>query len=83
MPEPQEEHLLKAIIFPEAKKVGCVLLQALVGGDSAVCNLFETDAWEVTTLDGAKPVAGTQDQWERLAKKWNTFHKEKKQCLSL
>lgn len=65
------EPLLKAVIYPDAKKVGCVLLQAIYGGNSTVPSLFfEGKQWATAPLPNPRPCSATPAQWRWLAKRW-------------
>lgn len=61
----------KAVIYPKSKKIACVLLQAIYGGNSHVPHLFDTRLWAVAPPK-EKPVgvSGTKKEWEELADAW-------------
>lgn len=68
MAEPRQ---IKAVIYPKSKKIACVLLQAVYGGNSHVCHLFDTRLWAVAPpKENPVGVSGTKKEWERLASEW-------------
>jgi hypothetical protein len=67
---------ISALVFPERKKVGCVLLQVFVKGDRGICYLF--NEWETNGSEDGIVMHGTRQEWERLAEQWNEHHKLKK-----
>ena len=71
--EAQKGKLIRAVIYPEKKLIGCVLQQAAMGGDSSICQLFDTSRWEVGGFTGGKGVSGTLEDWKKLAEKWNAI----------
>ncbi len=66
-----DEALLRAVIYPDSKKIGCVLLQAIYGGNSFVPQMFDSKLWALAPLDNPRPVSGTQAQWQWLADLWD------------
>lgn len=72
MPEAKPgDPMLKAVIYPDDKKIGCVLLQAMYGGDSSVPSLFfDNDLWALSPMKNPRPCSATAEQWRWLAKKW-------------
>jgi hypothetical protein len=64
-----DEQLIKAIVDPNSKQIGCVLLQAALGGDQSVVHLF--DDWLTAPTSGMGWAELTLPQWRDLAKKWN------------
>lgn len=69
-----EERKYAAVLYPETKQIGCVLLQAIYGGESIVASLFFDSAqWAVAPPQGVKPtmVRGTEAQWKKLASDWS------------
>lgn len=71
-----EEVKINAIIYPDKKKIGCVLQQAIVGGNGSICHLFDAQVWEVGGFEGMKKVSGTKAEWTKLADHWNKYHKD-------
>jgi hypothetical protein len=63
--DPEREY--KIAFDPDLMKVGCVVVQAGVGGDSIVCNVFETRHWITHPSEGMKGYTMTGEQIERLA----------------
>jgi len=47
--------------------IGCVLLQAGCGGDSAVSQLFDTQEWDLAPSEGHQLMRATASQWRQLA----------------
>lgn len=60
---------MKAAVNTKTRKVACVLLQAMYGGDRRVPLLFDPEDWEIATTDDMHLVDGTQEQWEREAER--------------
>jgi hypothetical protein len=70
--------MVNAVIYPESKKVACVLLQAVYGGSSYVPQLFDTKFWAVAPMPGARACSATIEQWRWLADHWASPNKEKR-----
>lgn len=64
-----KEVKLKVVVDVQTKQVGCVLLQALYGGSSAVASMFDTRHWVLAPNDNLRIVEGTLTQWQAHAKK--------------
>jgi hypothetical protein len=52
---------------PRRRRIGCVLLQAVFGGDREVCFLFPPGTWLTTPTKGMRMLGGTRQEWEALA----------------
>lgn len=64
--------LIRCLIYPEEKKIGCVIVQAIAGGDSKIPGIFLTEHWKLTPQkEGGVMMNATQEQWQALADKWN------------
>lgn len=50
---------------------GCVILQAVFGGDRRAGTLFDARSWLVAPTDDMKLIRGSLDQWKALAAKVN------------
>lgn len=61
------ESMIPAIYSPEKGMVGCVLLQAAVGGSQAVSHLFETKDWLLAPDDTMVRMQATREQWKFIA----------------
>lgn len=66
------------VVYPKTKKIGCVLLQSIFGGQSALCSLFDTVAWETGDTKNAKMAKLTMSEWKRLASHYNNHHREER-----
>lgn len=58
----------KALYDPNTGKIACVLVQAAMGGNSFIPNLFKTDDWELTPTPNMKMMSATRSQWDQIAK---------------
>jgi hypothetical protein len=68
---------LVAFINPKSKKIACVLLQAVLGGDSHIpSRFFDTSVWEVASTDGMIPMHGTIAEWKKLGDMWSSKSKK-------
>lgn len=48
------------------KRPGCVIVQALFGGDgSSVSRLFPAQSWLTTVTPDMKLISGTPEEWQR------------------
>lgn len=68
-----QPQLFSAIVYPRHRKVACVLLQAVYGGDSSVPTKFwETSQWQLHPLDNEKPYMAklTASDWKLLSEAW-------------
>lgn len=70
--------MMSAVIYPKQKKVACVLLQAVYGGDRRVPHMFATDLWAVYPEEGAVGFTDTRENWQKLADQWNKEHYEQR-----
>ncbi len=80
MPEPDSqetmpaavpgEAVLRAIIYPDRKKIGCVLIQAAYGGNTVVPHYFDSRQWATDLGENPRPCEATRTQWEWLAAYW-------------
>ena len=56
---------VKALYNPLTGMIGCVILQAGVGGSSEVAaSVFSTEDWEVAPAEGQAVMEATLEQWE-------------------
>lgn len=67
----KEHREYRAVVYPEQKKIACVLLQAVFGGDSIVPQAFDTKHWAVSPLPNPKPFTDTGANWMKLAERWD------------
>lgn len=69
---------IRAVIYPEQKKIACVLLQTIFGGNSHIpSRYFDSDIWELSPeTPGAQMFFGTAEQWQQLGNKWNKEYKD-------
>lgn len=65
------EPTLAAIIDPQRRQIGCVLVQAVFGGDPAVCHLFDSRLWATAPTETMRGARGTRSDWEALASAWS------------
>lgn len=56
----------------EQRKVGCVLMQATLGGDSDLCRYWND--WEIDSTEGMKLYPITVEQAKKLAEADNKIH---------
>ena len=50
----------------DLKRPGCVLLQAIMGGDSSkVSQLFGPDTWLLAPTPGLRLISGTEEEWKK------------------
>lgn len=61
--------LLPLVFDPTLNKVGCVLLQAALGGTRGLCYLFDTEDWFLAPTENMKMYQGTREEWEQVALK--------------
>ncbi len=60
-----EETLYPLLYDVKLKRPGCVLLQAVAGGDRALLDsLFSSEDWLITPTDDMMLMRGTLDQWK-------------------
>lgn len=53
----------------DLKRPGCVLMQAVMGGDSsAVSELFDSSSWLLSPTPGMRLIAGTKEEWKKAVK---------------
>lgn len=65
------------LVDMDTKRPGCVLLQAVYGGDSdAVSELFNSERWVLFPTKDMQLIRGTRAQWRRLSAKLNESAKE-------
>ena len=52
----------------DLKRPGCVLMQAVMGGDSnAVSRLFDCKGWLLAPTPGMRLVLGTEEEWKQAS----------------
>lgn len=69
---------MRGIIYPESRKVACVLLQAVYGANSSVAHYFDTALWELSPPQEApKGFDLTPEKWREVARKFSEHHKLK------
>jgi hypothetical protein len=59
------ERKFTALFDVKSMRPACVLLQALYGGDRAVCMYFK--GWELAPTSHMKMITGTENEWKRAA----------------
>lgn len=53
----------------DLRRPGCVLMQAVMGGDSsAVSKLFDSSSWLLSPTPGMRVIAGTEEEWKKAVK---------------
>ena len=67
-PAAASRKLLRALVDPERRQVGCALVQAAYGGDRSVCHMFKD--WATSPTGDMVMMRGTERQWRALAEKW-------------
>lgn len=67
-----QPQLFQAVVYPRNRKVACVLLQAVYGGDSSVPSKFwDTSQWQLHPPDEKPYMAKlTKDEWKLLSEAW-------------
>lgn len=70
---------IPAVVYPEKKMVGCVLIQAAYGFNTQVPYLFDPEDWVLAPEDGGKAMRGTQEEWRKLADNWNEHHRRSRE----
>ena len=64
------DKLIKLAVDMNTQRPGCVLIQAVAGGDSHfVSEMFDTEFWVLAPSDNMAVIAGTREQWEGHANK--------------
>ena len=58
---------IPAIYNPAKGTIGCVLIQAALGGTSSVANLFDNKDWDVGLEKGQIKLKATPEEWLFLA----------------
>ncbi len=61
----------------KAQKVGCVLLQAAMGGTSNACHNFNSNAWETDSIEGLKRYVLTRDEYKQVVARFNAAHPDR------
>jgi len=64
---------IRALVDPRQKLVGCVILQALYGGDRLVVSQFND--WLTAPSPTMGMVELTTEEWSTLADEWNNRRK--------
>ena len=60
------------IVDPKLRRPACALLQAALGGNhGALARYFAPKTWLVMPTDDMVRVAGTPEEWERVAALWD------------
>lgn len=67
MPDPRTVGRLPILYDTELRRPGCVLLQAVAGGDPEAFRRFfgGADDWLVTPTPGMRLMYGTEEEWAR------------------
>jgi Iap family predicted aminopeptidase len=66
---------IKLLVDVKSRRPGCVLLQAVAGGDNHfVSATFDTRHWLLSPTENMGMVTGTVAQWRKLAKELDKTH---------
>lgn len=62
-----EERSFRALYQPSTGMVGCVIIQAVFGGDREVCHLFSGKDWYTAPVKDAVWIDAPMKDWEFVA----------------
>ena len=71
----------KAIYNSKTGMIGCVLIQAGLGGNPRISQMFDNDDWELAPVEGQALMDATIEQWQFVAdmtreqrvERWNLY----------
>lgn len=59
---------IRMLYDPELRRPGCVLLQAVAGGDRRALDIyFSSENWLIAPTPDMKMFSGTHEQWKQIA----------------
>lgn len=59
---------IKLLYHPDKRRVGCVLLQAVVGGCTHTAHFWTDSPWITAPEEGMRMFSGTREEWEEIAR---------------